>query len=124
MAPDGAHAARVSCMSRHVEFERLIAAADSAPVVFHCASGKDRTGIVAALVLTLLGVSRKDVVADFALTARATDRLVADWERQNPSRTMRWPSCLTTCPAGCAARTSSRHPHAERQVSCGGRTLH
>ena len=69
----------------------VIAAADSAPVVFHCTSGKDRTGVVAALVLTLLGVSREDVVADFALTARATERLVADWERQNPGHTMRWP---------------------------------
>src|SRR5690349_11908278 len=32
---------------------QIIAAEESAPLVFHCASGKDRTGIVAALVLTL-----------------------------------------------------------------------
>jgi hypothetical protein len=32
-----------------------------------------RTGIVAALVLGLLGVGEDDIVADSALTARATD---------------------------------------------------
>lgn len=56
----------------------LIAAADGAPTVFHCASGKDRTGIVAALVLSLLEVPEDVVVADFALTELATEHLVAD----------------------------------------------
>ena len=31
--------------------------ADDAPLLFHCAAGKDRTGVVAAVVLGLLGVS-------------------------------------------------------------------
>ena len=51
---------------------RVIAAAGSAPLVVHCASGKDRTGIIAALVLSLLGVAEDDIVADFALTGLAT----------------------------------------------------
>ncbi|MFB7174925.1 tyrosine-protein phosphatase [Streptomyces sp. NPDC056254] len=62
------------------------------PVVFHCASGKDRTGLIGALVLTLLGVGRHDVLADFALTELATERLTADWHAANPDRVMRWPS--------------------------------
>ncbi|MFF1561707.1 tyrosine-protein phosphatase [Streptomyces sp. NPDC058279] len=70
----------------------LIAAAEPGATVFHCTSGKDRTGLVAAFVLTLLGVSREDVLADFALTERATDRLLADWHTAHPGRTMRWPS--------------------------------
>lgn len=37
-------------------------------VVFHCAGGKDRTGVLAALVLGLLGVSEADIVTDYALT--------------------------------------------------------
>nr|WP_205863440.1 tyrosine-protein phosphatase [Planosporangium thailandense] len=69
----------------------VIAVADNAPVVFHCAAGKDRTGIVAALVLSLLGVSEADIVADFALTGLATERLVADWRSNNPGRTLLWP---------------------------------
>jgi len=32
------------------------ASAEGAPLVFHCASGKDRTGLLAALVLSILGV--------------------------------------------------------------------
>lgn len=57
----------------------VIAAAENAPVVFHCASGKDRTGLIAALVLTLLDVPEDVIVADYALTELASERLVADW---------------------------------------------
>ncbi|MFJ9611378.1 tyrosine-protein phosphatase [Kitasatospora sp. NPDC101176] len=68
----------------------VITAAEE-PLVFHCASGKDRTGLVAALVLTLLGVSEDDVAADFALTELATPHLIADWHAANPGRTLGWP---------------------------------
>jgi protein-tyrosine phosphatase len=51
-------------------------------VVFHCAAGKDRTGVLAALVLAMLDVSYDDIVADYALTNRALPsilyRLAAD----------------------------------------------
>lgn len=56
----------------------VIAAAENAPVVFHCASGKDRTGLLAALVLTLLDVPDEVIVEDFTLTELATAGLVAD----------------------------------------------
>lgn len=39
------------------------------PVLFHCAAGKDRTGVLAGLVLSLLGVSRAEIVADYLLTS-------------------------------------------------------
>lgn len=68
-----------------------IIASDSAPLVFHCASGKDRTGLLAALVLALLGVADEEILADFALTELATDRLRADWQAAHPDRTLRWP---------------------------------
>jgi len=38
--------------------------------VFHCAAGKDRTGMVSAVVLGALGVPDADVVADYAMTGR------------------------------------------------------
>ncbi|MFE3328490.1 tyrosine-protein phosphatase [Streptomyces sp. NPDC059176] len=69
----------------------LIAASDG-PLVFHCTSGKDRTGLLAALVLTLLNVSAEQVLADFALTELATGRLVADWHEANPGRELTWHS--------------------------------
>jgi len=47
-------------------FESL-AAADGA-VVFHCFAGKDRTGLVAALLLGAAGVPNEAIAADFAET--------------------------------------------------------
>ena len=38
------------------------------PLVFHCTGGKDRTGICAALLLTLLGVSREKIIGDHLLS--------------------------------------------------------
>jgi protein-tyrosine phosphatase len=48
------------------------------PAVFHCAAGKDRTGVLAALLLSALGVPRRIVLADYALTAGAMERM-RDW---------------------------------------------
>jgi hypothetical protein len=39
------------------------------PIGFHCTAGKDRTGIIAALVLSLCGVEPEDVVQDYSLSA-------------------------------------------------------
>jgi protein-tyrosine phosphatase len=41
---------------------------DRLPALFHCAAGKDRTGVVAACLLDLLGVCTDDVCADYALS--------------------------------------------------------
>ncbi len=38
------------------------------PVLVHCTAGKDRTGMVVALLLDLLGVDRETIVQDYALT--------------------------------------------------------
>lgn len=40
------------------------------PAVFHCHAGKDRTGVVAALLLEALGVARADILDDYELTGR------------------------------------------------------
>ncbi|MGW2630359.1 tyrosine-protein phosphatase [Streptomyces chattanoogensis] len=68
-----------------------VIASESAPQVFHCASGKDRTGLLAGLVLSLIGVDEDVIAADFALTELATERLIADWKAANPDRTLKWP---------------------------------
>jgi protein-tyrosine phosphatase len=41
---------------------------DSAPSVQHCRGGKDRTGHGVLLVMTMLGVSKEDMIADYMLT--------------------------------------------------------
>ena len=40
------------------------------PAVFHCTAGKDRTGVLAALLLGIAGVPREHIVEDYALSAR------------------------------------------------------
>jgi protein-tyrosine phosphatase len=50
-------------------FEYL-ADAGSYPYLFHCAGGKDRTGMTAALLLRCAGVPDATIVADFALSDR------------------------------------------------------
>lgn len=45
-------------------------------VVFHCAAGKDRTGVLAALILDAVGAERDAVIADYAATAA---NLAGEW---------------------------------------------
>lgn len=45
---------------------RAIAAAPDGPVIVHCVSGKDRTGLLVALLLDLVGVPRDLSCADYA----------------------------------------------------------
>jgi protein-tyrosine phosphatase len=48
---------------------RLLARPDALPAVFHCMAGKDRTGILAAVILGALEVPDDEIVADYVLTA-------------------------------------------------------
>lgn len=65
------------CGPRLADVLRAIVEAPPGVVLFHCTAGKDRTGIVAALLLSLAGVSQDDIAADYALTASA-GRLIED----------------------------------------------
>ena len=53
-------------------FERL-AQDDALPFLVHCSAGKDRTGVVCALIQSVLGVSKTDIRDDFMLTAKHYD---------------------------------------------------
>lgn len=44
---------------------RFIASIEEGCILFHCAAGKDRTGILSMLLLSLAGVDKWDVVADY-----------------------------------------------------------
>ncbi|GAA1977014.1 tyrosine-protein phosphatase [Isoptericola halotolerans] len=43
-------------------------AVDDGPVLVHCTAGKDRTGVLVALVLALVGVDRASIVTDYVRT--------------------------------------------------------
>jgi len=46
------------------------------PAVFHCAAGKDRTGVVSAVLLGLLDVPDEVIVADYAATREQLEAIV------------------------------------------------
>jgi protein-tyrosine phosphatase len=46
------------------------------PAVYHCAAGKDRTGVISAVVLGVLGVRDEVIVADYAATQENLDAIV------------------------------------------------
>jgi protein-tyrosine phosphatase len=48
----------------------FIAAADASPLLFHCVAGKDRTGLIAALLLALADVVPAAIAADYAQSAQ------------------------------------------------------
>jgi protein-tyrosine phosphatase len=50
---------------------------DRWPLLFHCAAGKDRTGIVAMLVLAVAGVPDDLIAKDYSLTELALQRVLA-----------------------------------------------
>lgn len=52
-----------------------IVARSAGPVLVHCTAGKDRTGIVVAVLLRAVGVRRADVVADYLRTEANLPRL-------------------------------------------------
>ena len=47
----------------------FIAAAPPEPLLFHCIAGKDRTGLVAALLLTLADATPQAIAHDYAVSA-------------------------------------------------------
>jgi protein-tyrosine phosphatase len=49
------------------------------PLLFHCAAGKDRTGIGAALILSALGVNREIIYDDYLLSAVCLKDKYASW---------------------------------------------
>ncbi|KJF16770.1 tyrosine-protein phosphatase [Acidithrix ferrooxidans] len=61
-----------------------LAAAPSRPAVFHCAVGKDRTGLIAALCLSGLDVERQSIVEDYALTQKAVEEMLGWLDLQLP----------------------------------------
>lgn len=60
---------------RLVEALEIIAETRNHPLVFHCHGGKDRTGILAAVLLGILGVDDKDIIEDYTMSATYMEEL-------------------------------------------------
>lgn len=64
-----------------VNMFEIFANADDHPIVLHCTAGKDRTGVSTAFLLSVLGVDRAIIEADYILTNRDVSRQVEFLER-------------------------------------------
>ena len=56
---------------------RLLAEPGTGTALVHCAAGKDRTGVLVAVALSLAGVRREAVVADYVRSAERIDAVLA-----------------------------------------------
>lgn len=67
-------------------FQTIISAPEGA-VVFHCMHGKDRTGLIAAILFLLAGVSKDDIVTNYAASFDHIRPLVDPLFRSTPENT-------------------------------------
>lgn len=65
------------CQDRIRTVLAAIADAPEGAVIFHCTAGKDRTGVIAALLLENAGVERDAVIEDYAITAELAKPMLA-----------------------------------------------
>ena len=73
------------------EFGRAVGAIADAPgpALFHCAGGKDRTGLIAALLLRLAGAEIDDIAADYSLSGPNLHRRPNPWVESAPTEAER-----------------------------------
>jgi protein-tyrosine phosphatase len=83
--------------ARNGRILRAITAAQPGGILFHCHSGKDRTGITAALLLSLAGVEREAIGADHALTQKMLWPRFQRWVREQGGveKIDRWSTPIT-----------------------------
>jgi protein-tyrosine phosphatase len=116
------------------EILRFVVATDHTPVLVHCAAGKDRTGIVVAVLLAAAGVDEAEIVADYAVTGMRLDRVRAALARRDGVEPVPWdPDLLDPAPirvvlealdkAGGAAEFLLRHGAADDELARWRKTI-
>lgn len=69
----------------HEDMRRILSllAESGGCALYHCAAGKDRTGVISALLLLLAGVSVSDVLADYQVSYTYIREWVRNWRQEN-----------------------------------------
>ncbi|WP_369348511.1 tyrosine-protein phosphatase [Stenotrophomonas sp. JAG2] len=100
-------------------FQRIAAERDGT-VLFHCTAGKDRTGIIAGLLLDLAGVPRADIVHNYAISAHylegqpkdsAMNAQIVELIRQNPEIGRKMAGMSGTAPENMEMFLVALHQH-------------
>lgn len=68
------------------KMEEIIALVENAPtnVLYFCNAGKDRTGVLSALLLRRMGASRQEIVDNFLITADNLKEMLAEFVAKRP----------------------------------------
>ena len=83
-----------------------VVAEDDHPVVIHCFAGKDRTGVIAALILSSLGVPDATISSDYELSEHALAPAIAWAEANDPE----WAALMATLPPHVLRASPSSMP--------------
>jgi protein-tyrosine phosphatase len=86
----------------------LVSEKRNVPVLVHCRGGKDRTGLVVALVHLLLDVSQEQAVEDYLLTNQLVER-----NKEQLMRLLRWITLFRLSPAELQPVLEARREHLE-----------
>jgi protein-tyrosine phosphatase len=102
-----------------------IAAAPGGVVLFHCHAGKDRTGLIAALLLALGGVPEETIAEDYALSQACLQPTYDEHLSQepDPAKRARLARQIGTVPEtmlGILEHIDARHGGAERYLLAAG----
>ena len=88
MPPDSLEAVPVSYMEiAHADcMKEVFKTIANAPggVLFHCTAGKDRTGVVSAILLDLAGVSDEDIVYDYVISREFNKQRLEAFLKEHP----------------------------------------
>jgi protein-tyrosine phosphatase len=75
-----------NCQPAIASVLKSIAHAPEGIVLFHCSAGKDRTGIIASLMLALAGIDKKIIIEDYALTGTIFAPVLAEFHARVVAR--------------------------------------
>jgi protein-tyrosine phosphatase len=73
---------------------QVIARSSPGPLLFHCVAGKDRTGVIAALMLAVADVVPEAIARDYAMsTTQLRDAYLQRYSKQNPAEVLEAVRC-------------------------------
>jgi hypothetical protein len=88
---DGFSGGNVAMLLNTSALQSSLLAASSEPAVLHCTAGKDRTGVVVALLLRVLRVDAETIAADYSATeACLAGEFMVNFRRETEARGIDW----------------------------------